>query len=612
MTTAPDNWKMLIIDEGPGFFDWATSHIEGYTFENNAIQLLFAPVQDMVARIKEHYDLNIIILKLTSSNHLMCLEVVRYLRTGLKNTGVRILFIYEKAKTIPDEAYLNQYDISDIRTTKGLTPLRWRTLTRNILKGYVSKQREAILDSVFQVSQYEKGSAYLESLIRNLGMNLGYRYTFIGMVNEDHTVIRTKTVWGKGRILDNFEYFLEDTPCEKVLTGNRVCIHTQGVKEAYPKDKLLQDMGMDSYMGCPILNPDGQILGLLATLDDKPMKETGIHRPIMEFFAGRIGIEFEREHHSQRMTELNAELESKVKERTTELKKTHETMLELAHQAGMAEIASGVLHNIGNVLNSITTATDILGEALANSELKTLTLANQLISEHQDHLDTFFRDHPKGKILPDFFKTLEGVLKKEQVFITKENDIIRSNATIINQVIKTQQDYAGKDGILTRKSLAAIMDHTLEMMGAILARHLIKIVKNYQEIPLIPVHKTRLIQILTNLVKNAIEAMLNHPPENRILSLTLYRTDDQMQCLQVEDNGIGIKEEHMEKLFNFGFTTKKEGTGFGLHSSINFVHQCGGHLSAQSKGEDKGAIFTLKLPENQNLEKTQAPPLIVH
>ncbi len=590
------DWKILIIDEDTDFFDWAKSELNEYRFENHPIQLSYVPVQDMVARTRESDELQSIVIGLTSNNKLMCLELVRYIRTVLKNQTTRILLIYDKGKTIPDESFLEQYDISEIRTRKGLTAIRWRILVRNVLKSYVSKQREVILDSVYQISHFEKGASYLQSMIRNLGKTLGYKYTFLGVVNENRTRIQTRAVWGNGKFMENFEYALEHTPCGQVLTGNRVCIHPQGVVQAYPNDKLLQELEVESYMGCPIILPDGELMGLLVALDSRPMKETGIHRPILEFFAERAGVEFERELHQTRMEALNSELEAKVKDRTEELKQSHETMLELAHKAGMAEIASGVLHNVGNVLNSITTSADLLDETLNSSELPALGLANTLISENSGSLDVFFTTHPKGKNLPDFFLTMERVLTKERDIIKRENGIIRDNAAIINQVIKTQQAYAGKDGILIQKNVASILDHTLEMMRTSLERHKIKVVKRYEETPPVPIHKTRMIQILTNLIKNAKEAMLSQDPSNRTMVLSISRIDGH-QVLSIQDNGEGIEERHMEKLFNFGFTTKKDGNGFGLHSSFNFIQQIGGDLKARSKGKGRGAEFTLTFPE---------------
>ena len=119
-----------------------------------------------------------------------------------------------------------------------------------------------------------------------------------------------------------------------------------------------------------------------------------------------------------------------------------------------------------------------------------------------------------------------------------------------------------------------------------------------------PVDKHKVLQILVNLISNAKYALSDSDAKERQLTIAISRqpsrasSDDGFAEVSITDNGIGIARENLIRIFGHGFTTKKNGHGFGLHSGALAAKEMGGSLSVQSAGPGKGATFTLSLPLN--------------
>lgn len=293
---------------------------------------------------------------------------------------------------------------------------------------------------------------------------------------------------------------------------------------------------------------------------------------------------------------LYRSLEERVKARTQELEVARQEVVEQAHYAGMAEIASGILHNVGNILNSINISVDVAQSTIERSRLKSFARANQLIQNHQDQLAQFLTEDEKGKTLPSFFVGLEQKLTKEHDRLREEIDKIQKCAAVMRDVIGTQQKIA-KAGYLTEAlDLSGIVEDTLKIQSESLKRGNIRIVKQYHEVAKVPVQRSKMIHILTNLFKNAREAMAKTAEEDRIITVEVNSTDNAFVYISVSDNGEGISAMDLNKIFTHGFTTKDDGQGFGLHTCANYMSDMGGKLAAESYGKGKGATFTLSFP----------------
>jgi signal transduction histidine kinase len=115
---------------------------------------------------------------------------------------------------------------------------------------------------------------------------------------------------------------------------------------------------------------------------------------------------------------------------------------------------------------------------------------------------------------------------------------------------------------------------------------------------MIQTEKHRVLQILVNLIRNAKYALDDSKRTDKLLTIKLGRNGGDHIKIDVVDNGVGIPEENLTRIFGHGFTTRSNGHGFGLHSSALAIKELGGSLTAHSDGVGKGATFTLLLPEN--------------
>jgi signal transduction histidine kinase len=292
----------------------------------------------------------------------------------------------------------------------------------------------------------------------------------------------------------------------------------------------------------------------------------------------------------------NEDLEQRVEERTRELKDTQSELLNTARQAGMAEIATNVLHNVGNVLNSVNISADLVTRKLRTSKALGLGKAMQLINEHPHDLGEFITRDEKGKLLPGYLNQLVDAIAIEQQSITEELAQLSKSVDHIKDIVATQQSYAGASSLVEPLHVSDLLEDALRMNSGALTRHHVTVVKDYSDVPRVMGDKHRLLLILINLISNAKYAMSDLSDRPRQMTLGVKVVDGTTLQVSVKDDGEGIAPENMTRIFAHGFTTRKEGHGFGLHSCALAAIEMNGHLSAYSDGPGKGALFTLKIP----------------
>ncbi|MFJ2486048.1 DAHL domain-containing protein [Pseudomonas sp. NPDC087639] len=292
----------------------------------------------------------------------------------------------------------------------------------------------------------------------------------------------------------------------------------------------------------------------------------------------------------------NDALEQRVEERTRELKNAQRELLDAARQAGMAEIATNVLHNVGNVLNSVNISSDLIARKLRASKTQGLGKAMQLINEHPHDLGHFLNEDAKGKLLPGYLNQLVGAIALEQQEMVDELNQMNKSVDHIKDIVATQQSYAGANSMTEPLFINELLEDALRMNAGALTRHHVTVVKEYADVPQVMADKHRLLLILINLISNAKYAMsdLSNRPRNMTLGVKVVEED--FLEISVRDDGEGIAPENMTRIFAHGFTTRKEGHGFGLHSCALAAIEMNGHLTAHSDGPGKGALFTLQIP----------------
>jgi signal transduction histidine kinase len=292
---------------------------------------------------------------------------------------------------------------------------------------------------------------------------------------------------------------------------------------------------------------------------------------------------------------LYERLEQRVAEQTRALRGTQQELLATARRAGMAEIAANVLHNVGNTLNSVNVAAELMRGELAQSPVKGLGRAVDLLDAHASDLGDFMKNNDKGRRLPGYLRELDGALKAERKEMQEHLDRLTASVEHIKNVIATQQAYAGRSVFSEPVRPVELIDEALRITDDVLQQGNVRIVRQLAEVPAVCLDKTRTVQILVNLVTNAKQAMEHVMAHMPTLTLKLDTGDGKLR-IQVKDCGVGIPPENIDKLFSHGFTTRAGGHGFGLHSCALAASEMGGSLAAHSEGSGLGATFTLELP----------------
>ncbi|OCH97686.1 hypothetical protein A8135_02275 [Legionella jamestowniensis] len=287
-------------------------------------------------------------------------------------------------------------------------------------------------------------------------------------------------------------------------------------------------------------------------------------------------------------------------ERYLENCRLNSQLLTTARRAGMADIATSILHNIGNVLNSANVSLDMIKENSNQPYLQDLTLVSLLLKDNINNLASYLTTDNKGKLLPDYLIALINKISQGHEAIGKEMNCLRNQIAHIKEVVAMQKSLSGISGVLEKFSAREIIDSAVSICENSFKKQDIKIKIESPEDIFIITDKAKLLQILINLIQNAIDAVSgfdNIPRINKFICFTVREQLEQSNItISVQDNGIGIKEEHQDKIFTFGFTTKPDGHGFGLHTSALAAKELGGSLQVRSKGVGHGAEFILTLP----------------
>lgn len=278
-----------------------------------------------------------------------------------------------------------------------------------------------------------------------------------------------------------------------------------------------------------------------------------------------------------------------------QLTRVQRDLLEASRLAGMAEVATGVLHNVGNVLNSVNVSASVVLDQLKKSRSSHLGKTVELLKEHQAHLGEFLNQDAKGKRVLPFLEMLSNHLGEEQAQLIKETEGLQQNIEHIKHIVAMQQTYAKVSGVMENLVPQELMEDALRMSSAGLERHRIELSRQYQSVGTVMVDRHKVLQILVNLISNAKHA-LDQRADGRRLTLRILETSPHSVRMEVADNGTGIAPENLTRIFQHGFTTKKSGHGFGLHSGANAAKEMGGALSVRSDGPGLGATFTLELP----------------
>ena len=284
-------------------------------------------------------------------------------------------------------------------------------------------------------------------------------------------------------------------------------------------------------------------------------------------------------------------------------------LLETSRMAGMAEVATGVLHNVGNVLNSVNVSAGVVLDQLRRSKASKVSKAAELLTSRNGDLAEYLTRDANGQKLPSYLVKLGAFLSAENAELLGEVEQLSLNIEHIKEIVAMQQSYAKVSGVFEDLDLDRLVDDAIAMNAGAFERHGLTLERRFSPAPPVRVDRHRVLQILINLIRNSKYALDDAKRPDKRLIISIQPADDSCVSVRVEDNGIGISPENLTRIFGHGFTTRKDGHGFGLHSGANAAKEMGGSLSVHSDGLGRGACFTLALPCSSESPKMMIQPL---
>ncbi|MCS7338587.1 MAG: ATP-binding protein [Verrucomicrobiae bacterium] len=326
-------------------------------------------------------------------------------------------------------------------------------------------------------------------------------------------------------------------------------------------------------------------------------------------------LEAEVARRTRELAETNEALKSEIEERKraeVQVERIYMQLLRASRLAGIAEVASSVLHNVGNVLNSVNVSASIVVDRVRRFPVQNLVRALQLLQDNKSRLAEFLTSDSRGRMLPEYLAGLADVFAKEQEALLNELKDLMQKVEHMKETISLQQSSAKIAGTREIAALSDIVEIALKLHANAYSRHGIQVERDYEDVPKVIIDKHKVLQILVNLLHNAKYACDEGGRADKKVIVRIKRGNQGFVRIEVTDNGIGIPPENLTRIFEHGFTTRKDGHGFGLYSSAMAARELGGTLTAYSEGVGKGATFVLEVPiepphENGNANAAQPP-----
>ncbi|MBI4794044.1 MAG: HAMP domain-containing protein [Deltaproteobacteria bacterium] len=340
--------------------------------------------------------------------------------------------------------------------------------------------------------------------------------------------------------------------------------------------------------------------------------ETALHGLVCDEFAGLASsfniMTQKLRLNRQQLDDYSKSLEEKVVARTRELQEAQEIMLKQAHEAGMAEMAVGVLHNIGNAITPAQVGVTVLVNRLQSNPLRT-RLADTLVPLHQYLEGKWELSALEKTRLAELMQHLPAGISEEFDRAIGDLQAVSAKHSHIENIINLQMRYARLLGAPHQIDVNSLVRDALKILGDSLAKREVALVTDLHEVPPVEAEEPKLLQVFVNLIKNGYEAMDNNREKPRELSISTFLTEGEAPYVYVvvKDTGCGFTEEEKSRFFSFGYSTKERGSGFGLHSCANYLIANHGSIEALSGGHGMGAEFIVRLPASRMPDAADAP-----
>ena len=412
------------------------------------------------------------------------------------------------------------------------------------------------LKSIVEATSHATGAAFFRSLVEHLATTFEVRWALIGELRDRKVV--THAVWDRDQVVPNLDYPLPGSPCANVIINRATCFHGDHLAELFPEDPLIAEMGARSYLGYPMVDRLGRVLGLVALLDEVPMTEDPENTRLLDVFTVRAAAELER----LRFEEERRSLEAQV-QHTQKLESLGVLAGGIAHDFN--NLLGGILGNASLALRRIETEDDLhpLLIDIANAAERCAELANQMLAYSG-----------KGRFVNEDIELGHMVL--EMV------DLLRLS---ISKKARLQFGLA-------------------------------------EDLPVISCDPTQIRQVVMNLITNASDALGGDPgnivlrtglvelapDELHDLALAENLAPGQHVFLEVSDTGCGMDEVTQSRLFDPFFTTKFTGRGLGMAAVLGIVRSHRGGIRVDST-PGEGTHFRLYFPPETKKRRAAPPPI---
>jgi signal transduction histidine kinase len=373
-------------------------------------------------------------------------------------------------------------------------------------------------------------------------------------------------------------------------TRERLLVQDAAADDRFSYDKYFANVPVCSVLVVPIGGQHGK-RAMLYLENRHGRAAFGAQRlDAVMLIAGQLAV-------SLANAQLYEELEQRVQARTRELEETQARLVATARRAGKAEIANSVLHNVGNVLNTVTVSAFEVRRTISRSRSNGVARAVALVKQHEHELGSFMQSD-KGQALFAYFVDAANDLQAESRSALEDMDRLLRSVDRIGQVMSSQRADAGCATMFETVDTDEMLKEALRQNGDVIARGKVDVAVRNEAPPAMSLDGSRIQQILAELIPNAVQAMQSVPEGERRLTLIAAVTPDEEPGFRItlQDTGEGIPAENLVRIFAHGFSTREGSHGFGLHSAALAATEMGGRLRAHSDGPGKGAVFTLEVP----------------
>ncbi|MFT5423832.1 MAG: two-component system NtrC family sensor kinase [Phycisphaerales bacterium] len=288
-----------------------------------------------------------------------------------------------------------------------------------------------------------------------------------------------------------------------------------------------------------------------------------------------------------------------------QLKEFRESSVMMSRQAGMSEVAAGVLHNVGNAMTNVSVLAETLGSKMAASRVSSLSKVASMLEEHRDDLPGFFASGEQGPQIPVYLSHLSGRLETEIHEMQGDLTGLREGLEYIKMIVASHQGLAISSNFSEDTDLVDIVTDSLHLIEASLRRHDVEVSVQIQSPAKAWSERSKVSQVLVNLLTNAKESLVSSGTPDPSIMVHLGLDAAGMAFIEVHDNGPGVAPEHVEQLFNKGFSTKSYGQGIGLYYCWLAVREMNGTLRFMP-GTTSGTVFRLELPVRAGVERIAA------